>query len=256
MADKRSAAGAGKGKSGSVPKTARKTKAKTARKPAAKPNGSSNNVRDSSLELEVSSALTGGDLDPFVARAKVDVSFVHDPDALAAVNKLEGRDRVDLIGRLKEETEVRIGAFEDALRKAKGGGDGSGDDGMPGRSFAFAEIEPWPDPVNGAELLTDISRAIGRYVIMDNCQRDAAALGAVFSHTHDLRDTAPIFFIVSPPASARQDAAGEGNQAASPQAGDGEQRRPRAPGADHRKASPDAADRRIRRDGGRQSGDG
>lgn len=33
---------------------------------------------------------------------------------------------------------------------------------------------------------------------MDPCQRDAAALGAVFTHAHDLRDTAPIFFIVSP----------------------------------------------------------
>ena len=33
---------------------------------------------------------------------------------------------------------------------------------------------------------------------MEPCQRDAAALGAVFAHTHDLRDTAPIFFIVSP----------------------------------------------------------
>ena len=33
---------------------------------------------------------------------------------------------------------------------------------------------------------------------MDPRQRDAAALGAVFGHTHDLRDTAPIFFIVSP----------------------------------------------------------
>ena len=194
MADKQSDAGKG----GAAPKTARKAKAKTARKSATKPNGSSAGGRDSVAELEAIIALTSGDLDRFVERAKVDVSFVHDPDAIAAVNKLEGRDRVDLIGRLKEETEVRIGAFEDALRKAKGAGDGSGDDGMPGRSFAFAEIEPWPDPVNGAELLTDIANAIGKYVVMDPHQRAAAALGAMFSHTHDLRDTAPIFFIVSP----------------------------------------------------------
>ena len=53
-------------------------------------------------------------------------------------------------------------------------------------------------PSTALELLTDIADAIGKYVIMDPHQRDAAALGAVFAHTHDLRDTAPIFFIVSP----------------------------------------------------------
>ena len=143
------------------------------------------------------SGLAGGDFTLFIEIAKTDPSFPHDPDAIAVINKIGSRDRVDLIGRLKKETEVRIGAFEDALRKAKGG-DGSGDDGMPGRPITFEKVEPWPDPVNGSELLTHISRAIGRYVIMDNCQRDAAALGAVFSHTHDLRDTAPIFFVVSP----------------------------------------------------------
>jgi hypothetical protein len=33
---------------------------------------------------------------------------------------------------------------------------------------------------------------------MNEHERDAAALGVVFAHTHDLRDVAPIFFIVSP----------------------------------------------------------
>ena len=44
MADKQSAAGAGKG--GAAPKTTRKTKAKPARKSAPKPNGSSAGGRD------------------------------------------------------------------------------------------------------------------------------------------------------------------------------------------------------------------
>ena len=71
-------------------------------------------------------------------------------------------------------------------------------DGLPGRPITFDEIEPWEEPVDGAELLTSISEAIGKYVVMDEHQRDAAALGVVFAHTHNLRDTAPIFFIVSP----------------------------------------------------------
>jgi hypothetical protein len=47
------------------------------------------------------------------------------------------------------------------------------------------------EPVDAPALLTEIAETIGKYVIMDPHQRDAAALGAVFAHTHDLRDTAP-----------------------------------------------------------------
>jgi putative DNA primase/helicase len=47
-------------------------------------------------------------------------------------------------------------------------------------------------------LLSELAKAISAYVIMQPYQCDAAALGAVFAHTHDFRDTAPIFFIVSP----------------------------------------------------------
>jgi hypothetical protein len=35
-----------------------------------------------------------------------------------------------------------------------------------GRSFEIAEIEPWPDPVEGAGLLTDIANAIRHYVVL------------------------------------------------------------------------------------------
>ena len=39
-----------------------------------------------------------------------------------------------------------------------------------------------------------------------HCQRDAAALWAVFTHTHDLRDYAPLFFVVVADQALRQDA--------------------------------------------------
>jgi len=71
-------------------------------------------------------------------------------------------------------------------------------DGLPGRPIRFEDVELWEEEVDGAGVLTDLSDGIGKYVIMEPCQRDAAALGTVFAHTHDLRDVAPIFFIVSP----------------------------------------------------------
>ena len=63
--------------------------------------------------------------------------------------------------------------------------------GLPGRPIDFDEIEPSPDPLDGAELLSDLARVIGRYVVMEERQRDAAALWAAHAHAHDLRDASP-----------------------------------------------------------------
>ena len=71
-------------------------------------------------------------------------------------------------------------------------------DGLPGRPIDFDEIEPWPDPVDGAELLSELARVIGQYVVMEPRQRDAVALWAAHAHAHDLRDASPPLVIKSP----------------------------------------------------------
>jgi hypothetical protein len=68
-----------------------------------------------------------------------------------AIKDKSGADYARLAARLKEETKVRIAPFEAALRAAKGNGADSGDDNMPGKPLTFDTIEPWPDPVDGAE---------------------------------------------------------------------------------------------------------
>ena len=148
--------------------------------------------RDFAAELEALVHLTGGDFTPFIEIAKTDVGFIHEPDSLAAVNTLKGPEYARFVARLKKETKVRIAPFEAALAAAKGNGAGGGDDGMPGKPLTFDIIEPWPDQVDGEKLLTELSGAIGAYVIMDAEQRDAVALWAVFTHTHDLRDFAAL----------------------------------------------------------------
>ena len=69
---------------------------------------------------------------------------------------------------------------------------------MAGRPVRFEEIEPWPEPVDGAQLLADLSKAIGAYVVMDAHQRDATALWTMFAHAHDLRDYAPLLAVTAP----------------------------------------------------------
>ena len=114
-------------------------------------------------------------------------------DAASRLDAIElGRARKGIAGLLA----TGLGGLDDKLneivRKRVEGGGESGDDGLPGQPLTFDAIEPWHEQLNGAELLTELSDAIGKLVIMDAHQRDATALWTVFSHTHDLRDFAPL----------------------------------------------------------------
>ena len=108
-----------------------------------------------------------------------------------------GRARKGIAGLLG----IPLGSLDDKLgeivRKRVETGEGPGGDGLPGKPLTFDEIEPWHEQLNGAELLTELSGAIGTYVIMDAHQRDATALWTMFAHAHDFRDFAPLLIAKS-----------------------------------------------------------
>jgi putative DNA primase/helicase len=104
--------------------------------------------------------------------------------------------------RLKADGQVRLPALEAAMKAAAA--DTGLSDGMAGRPIEYDEIEPWVQGVNGPDLLTELSGAIGTYVVMDAHQRDAVALWTVFAHAHDLRD-----HNVAPKAVRKDQAAGD-----------------------------------------------
>lgn len=62
----------------------------------------------------------------------------------------------------------------------------------------FAEIEPWPDPVEGADLLDDLTHALVRHVVADKETLRAAALWAAFTWFVDVVQVAPIANITAP----------------------------------------------------------
>jgi putative DNA primase/helicase len=144
--------------------------------------------------------LIKGDAGAFIELAAKDVGFPFEAEAMGALIVLKDDPAAfqRLRARLKSETDVSLSAFDDAVHAFKPfrfPGDGGG---AAGRAVSYVKIEPWEEPVDGAELLTATAEAIGAYVVMDAHQRDATALWGVFSHAHDFRDYAPILIVVSP----------------------------------------------------------
>ena len=81
----------------------------------------------------------------------------------------------------------------DKLVKAKRPADGPGQ----GRAITFPVIEPWPSPVDGAAMLTELVAALRRYVVLTNLQAVTVALWIVFTHVHDAFDVSPRLFVKS-----------------------------------------------------------
>jgi hypothetical protein len=58
--------------------------------------------------------------------------------------------------------------------------------------------QPWPDAVDGAIVLDELSEAIRRYVTLDREKADAIALWVFFAHAHDAFQISPRLNISSP----------------------------------------------------------
>lgn len=67
-----------------------------------------------------------------------------------------------------------------------------------GSSVLFDDIEPWPDAVDGAALLDDMTRAIQRFTVLSVEQARACALWAAFTWFIDGANVAPLLNVTSP----------------------------------------------------------
>jgi Protein of unknown function (DUF3631) len=92
--------------------------------------------------------------------------------------------RASVLDRLVQDERARLGDDEAS--------------GMQGRAITFAEPEPWPEPVDGAALLDEISKAIGAHVVMPEASRDACALWVAHTFLLDCTMISPRLAITSP----------------------------------------------------------
>jgi putative DNA primase/helicase len=90
------------------------------------------------------------------------------------------------VSRPADVADVVLGSGHTAERK------GQGEDIM------FEEITPWPEPVDGAELLDALVTTAKRYVVLSDAKASLFALYVVFTHVFDARDICPMLAVISP----------------------------------------------------------
>jgi len=77
------------------------------------------------------------------------------------------------------------------------GAKGTAEKDVQGKSIVLAEPEPWPDIVDGAELLKDIVAVFQRFVILTESAAPALALWSVHTHALEAAQISPILAITS-----------------------------------------------------------
>jgi len=68
----------------------------------------------------------------------------------------------------------------------------------PEGGIDFADVEPWPSPIDPAILLTEISATVRRFIICQHETADAVALWAAMTWFMDVVNIAPIAVITAP----------------------------------------------------------
>lgn len=85
---------------------------------------------------------------------------------------------------------VRASALDKAVKEA-----GKGEDE---RCLPFDEPDPWPDPVDPGQLLTDISATIRRFIVCTDEASHAAALWSAMTWFMEVVQVAPLAVITAP----------------------------------------------------------
>jgi putative DNA primase/helicase len=94
-----------------------------------------------------------------------------------------------------EKLGLRVTLLDTIIAAKRGNG---GDAGKQGRRLEFTEPDPWPVPVDGAKLLSELAIGIRRYVVMRPHMADAVALWIVHTYLMDGFGISPRLAITSP----------------------------------------------------------
>lgn len=89
---------------------------------------------------------------------------------------------------------VRASTLDKEVSKARGNGKPE----ESGEAVVFDELEPWPDPVEGAALLDEMAAIFKRFVILPPHADTTLSLWCMFTYLSNHADVSPILNIMSP----------------------------------------------------------
>lgn len=92
---------------------------------------------------------------------------------------------------------VRTATLDKTVARKRGGGGEAEYEGV-GRTFTLEVPEPWPEPVNGAEVLGALTNAVSRHIALSPVASNAIALWIMHAHAHDTASISPLLGITSP----------------------------------------------------------
>jgi putative DNA primase/helicase len=118
-----------------------------------------------------------------------------------AVERLAALDPPDYDPVRKSEAAtlgVRVSALDDAVKRARPRADEPVVAAGGGRALSLPDTEPWPNPVDGAEVLNGVSTIFSRHLALPEGAADTLALWSAFTYAFDAFFIAPRLAITSP----------------------------------------------------------
>jgi putative DNA primase/helicase len=110
---------------------------------------------------------------------------------LAALSLLEyDRERVTAAKRLGVRTRILDDLIESRRDRVE-----SSDQG---RALTLPSPDPWPEPIDGAMLLNEMTAGVRQYVVVENGDAETVALWVLHAHTFDAYSISPRLAITSP----------------------------------------------------------
>ena len=115
-------------------------------------------------------------------------------DIRARIQHLASLDTLDYECCRQEEAgalNLRVSVLDEEVRKLRSVSDEP-------RKDVFEDMEPWPDPVDGAGLLDEVLATIRRFCVLPEHSDVLIAAWVLHAHAHDCADISPLLCLTSP----------------------------------------------------------
>ena len=92
----------------------------------------------------------------------------------------------------------RVTVLDQLVREQRPRTRPGGSDNLQGVAVKLADVEPWPEPVDGAEILDAIAKRFENYVVLPEGAADMLALWCTHTHMFKLFQKSPRLYISAP----------------------------------------------------------